>query len=188
MVTSRFPFAYYENAKNARGHSFMAFLHCRKFWHLILSECFPYTRDFFIVNCDDSRIQGDIPIQFVIYNHPKTAEGHRIAVPHLISLLQPAEDHENSAAACDIGHRAYAAAKFYTERWTHIEAIFALTAVGTTARLWKYTRGKAYMDAMFGLCDDLAHRSAYVDAHSREHAYNLRDAFEKIFDEAPTKF
>lgn len=34
------------------------------------------------------------------------------------------------------------------------------------------------MDPMFVLDDDLAHRSAYVDARSKDHAYKLIEGFE----------
>ncbi|KAL9004176.1 MAG: hypothetical protein Q9188_002991 [Gyalolechia gomerana] len=183
VVTNRGIFFLYKLAKTARGPTGLG--HCRSFWSAVLYGRFPRIPDVFIDDWrDDGATRG---CDFIVYNHPKNSEGRRMMIPYLLCLVEPKRDNEDSTTACEMEHHAFGIARLYTERRRDVEAIFVLTAVGTTARLWKYAKGKDYMDPMFGLCDDLAHRSAYVDAYSRGQAYKLRDGFDKILDELPAE-
>ena len=84
--------------------------------------------------------------------------------------------------ACNLHREAYRQSIDFLEA-NELKTIYILTAIGSKARLWQYIPPREYMDPMFGLCEDLAGRSAYVEARSHE-AYKLRDGFEKILADA----
>ncbi|KAL9026850.1 MAG: hypothetical protein Q9196_004541, partial [Gyalolechia fulgens] len=138
MITNRGVSGLYAAAKNARGPT--ALRHCRSFWELVLAGRFPRFPDVLI---DDWRDDGSTRgCDFIVYNYPENAQGYRKSIPYLLCLVEPQRDNEDSATACEMEHHAYAIARVYTERRKDVEAIYVLTAVGTAARLWQYTKGK----------------------------------------------
>ena len=74
----------------------------------------------------------------------------------------------------EVEHQAFDACAAYL--WTNkLQHIYAMTTIGTRARLWIYRPDSDYLEPLFG-SQDLSDRSAYVEAHSSD-AYKLTAGF-----------
>ncbi|KAI4185467.1 MAG: hypothetical protein L6R41_004136 [Letrouitia leprolyta] len=174
---------YYKVAGKIRG-SIVAFC-CQFFWSSILINRLPGLPEMNVRGWMDDLTTW--ACRCLVENYPRFPQGGICCVPYLLCLAEPRGNILDSAIACEVEHRALVLANGYTERGGGVQAIFVLTTVGTTARLWKYSKGKEYMDPLFGLRNDLAHRSACVDAHSKDEAWKLIEGFERIIEERPAE-
>ena len=69
----------------------------------------------------------------------------------------------------EVEHQAFNACASYLSD-NNLEFVYAMTTLGTRARLWKYFRGNDYLTPLFG-SDNLSDKKEYVEAHSTQAAH-----------------
>jgi hypothetical protein len=68
---------------------------------------------------------------------------------------------------------------------SHLTHVYALTTIGTLARLWKYSRGTGHLDPLFGSAG-LMRREAYIDVDS-EAAVEINRNFQLMKQFPPSR-
>ena len=83
----------------------------------------------------------------------------------------------------EVEHQAFDACAGYLST-NKLQHIYAMTTIGTRARLWIYRPDSDYLEPLFG-SQDLSDRSAYVEAHSSD-AQKLTEGFHQMKNMPPT--
>ncbi|KAL8932672.1 MAG: hypothetical protein Q9216_006734 [Gyalolechia sp. 2 TL-2023] len=149
-----------------------------EFWHEIL------TRSMFAGKPDISVFQE---------SHPATGDKRKvdlvvkkIVLPsikiHILCFVEVKKPNAPQSLIDEVEGQAITACMSYTIV-NNMEFVYAMTAIGTTARLWYYEKGADYLTPMHG-GGGLSDQADYIEANSTE-AHILLHNFHRMLAEPP---
>ena len=150
----------------------------RTFWsHLLSKHIFSRKDD--VIAVEEPPSSGDAKRRIDIIVSYTNAE-RRICVLCFVKCKRP---NATVYLVDKVEHQAFNACVSYLSE-NDLTFVYAMTTLGTRARLWMYVRGHDYLDLLFGSKDILA-KKEYIEAHSTQ-AEQLTSGFNTMKDQPPS--
>lgn len=150
----------------------------RTFWsHLLSKHIFARMND--VVAVEEPPSSGDPRRRIDIIVSYTNAE-RRLSVLCFVECKRP---NATVYLTDEVEHQAFNACVSYLSE-KNLDFVYAMTTLGTRARLWTYFRGLDYLDPLFG-STDISAKKEYIEAHSTQ-AAQLTAGFNIMKDKPPS--